>query len=444
MAAVRETAPTPAHPKADLRFDRSRARSLLREMSTSPGRLRAVGVALTVGLLVLGTVGIATLHDRRVAAVAVAEVAEPSLVHAANLYVRLSDGDATASRAFATGGIEPTDQRATYLHDLEVATAELAALSETADQTPTVRNDVRIISAHLATYTGLVETARANNRQGYPVGAAYLRAASDDLRGTVLQAVLDIYKTEADRLERAYDAGTSRLALLTLLIVGGLLLALFVAAQIWLARRTHRVLNVALVAATLVAVGVMVLPGVLLARRTDNLNQARRDGTDALMVVSSTRILAMRMRADEILELVGRGTNRDTYWKDLEGVKVRLRGTDNRGGLLALAPDGLRAGLANYLVARDVVVRLEKAGDFKKAVEAATVAVGTPAPEAQLFDALVNQVDNQVDVSQARFSRHIQDARADLGATYVAIAIGVIAGTALVAAGVHQRLKEYQ
>jgi hypothetical protein len=447
MAAGHDTAPTLANPKAYPRLGPSRARSLLREMSTSPGRLRAVGVALAVGLLVLGAVAIATLRDRQAAAVAVAEVAEPSLVHAANLYVKLSDGDARASRAFATGGIEPADQRAKYEGDLDDATAELAALSETAKQPPAVRRDLRIISAHLARYTGLVETARANNRQGYPVGAAYLRAASEDLRGTILQAVLDIYRNEADRLERAYDAGALGLALLTLLIVGGLLLAMFVAAQIWLAHRTHRVFNAALVAATLVAFGVTMLPSVLLAQRTRNLSVARRDGSDVLMVLSSTRILAMRMRADEILELVGRGTNRDVYWNDFEAVRVRLQGADGRGGLLALAPDGLRAELADYLVARDGVVHLEKAGELTEAVKAATsatVAAGAPSSEAQLFDALVNQVDKQVDASRAVFSRHIRAAQADLGATYAAVAIGAIAGTALVAAGVHQRLREYR
>jgi len=443
MAAGHETAPTLANPKAYPRFDPSRARSLLREMSTSPGRLRAVGVVLTVGLLVLGTVGIAALHDRRAAAVAVAKVAEPSLEHAANLYVAVSDGDATASRALAQNGIEPAAERDKYRHDIDVATAELAALSETAD-TPMVRDRVRIIGAHLAGYTGLVETARTNNRQGYPVGAAYLRAASDDLRGIVLPAVLDIYKAEADRLERAYDAGTSPLALRTLLIVGGLLLALFVRAQIWLARRTHRMVNLALAAATLVAVGVTLLPGVLLAQRTADLNEARRDGSDALMVLSSTRILAMRMRADEIQDLVGRGTNHEAYVNDFDAAELRLQGVDDQDGLLALAPDSLRTKLASYLVARDYVVQKEADGELSDAIESATATVGSKASEAPLFGAFVNELQIQFDASAARLSRHIRAARADLGATYTAIAVGVIGGAALVTAGAHQRLKEYQ
>jgi hypothetical protein len=447
MAAGHETASTLANPKGYPWFDPSRARSLLREMSTSPGRLRAVGVALAVGLLVLGAVAIATLRDRQAAAVAVADVAEPSLEQAANLYVKLSDGDATASRAFATGGIEPADQRDTYQGDLDDATAELTALSETAEQTQAVRDDLQIISAHLARYTGSVETARSNNRQGYPVGAAYLRAASDDLRRTVLPAVLDIYKAEADRLKRAYDAGTSPLALWTLLIVGGLLLALFVRAQIWLARRTHRVVNLALLAATLVAVGATLLPSVLLAQRTANLNEARRDGSDALIVLSSTRILAMRMRADEILELVGRGTNRDAYVNDFNDVKARLQGADNRGGLLALAPDSLRTKLAGYLVARNQVVLRESEVKLQEATDVATsnmIAAPATASETQLFDALIGEIDKQVKASRTRFSGNIRVAQADLGTTYGVIAIGVLAGAALVTTGVHQRLKEYQ
>ena len=37
-------------------------------------------------------------------------------------------------------------------------------------------------NAGLARYTGLIEQARANNRQGFPVGAAYQRQANERRR----------------------------------------------------------------------------------------------------------------------------------------------------------------------------------------------------------------------------------------------------------------------
>ena len=205
--------------------------------------------------MIVGLVASATLRERQAAAVAVAEITEPALVHAAQLYVSLSDADATASRSFATGGVELSAQRDRYLKDIATAATELAALSETAAPTPAVRNDLQTIGIHLAEYAGTVETARTDNRQGYPVGAAYLRAASADLRATVLPAVLDIYKAEAERLDSAYGAATSAVALSRLFIFGGLLVAGFLVAQVWLARRTHRIFNPLLALAMLVAVG---------------------------------------------------------------------------------------------------------------------------------------------------------------------------------------------
>jgi hypothetical protein len=40
-------------------------------------------------------------------------------------------------------------------------------------------------NASLTTYTGLIESARANNRQGFPVGIGYLKNASTVLRSQV-------------------------------------------------------------------------------------------------------------------------------------------------------------------------------------------------------------------------------------------------------------------
>ena len=448
MAARVETAPALARAAGQDSKDRpSPLRWVLGEVSTTPGRLRAVAVALAAGLVIVGVVASATLRERRAAAVAVAEITEPALVHAAQLYVSLSDADATASRSFATGGVELSAQRDRYLKDIATAATELAALSETAAPTPAVRNDLQTIGIHLAEYAGTVETARTDNRQGYPVGAAYLRAASADLRATVLPAVLDIYKAEAERLDSAYGAATSAVALSRLVIFGGLLVAGFLVAQVWLARRTHRIFNPLLALATFVAVGLTLLPGVLLGQRTAELTAARHDGSDALVVLSSAQILAMRMRTDEILELVGRGTNRDAYWTDFKTVTVRLQGSDGYAGLVEMAPAVVRSDLAAYLVARDQVVRLETAGQLQDAVTVATsdtVAAPANPSETRLFETLTGELSNEIRSSQSRFARHIQAAAADLGTTDSIITLGVIVGTALVAAGMHRRLKEYR
>ena len=45
----------------------------------------------------------------------------------------------------------------------------------------------------LAAYTGLVEAARANNVQGFPIGSAYLREASSLMQTKLLPEAKKIY-----------------------------------------------------------------------------------------------------------------------------------------------------------------------------------------------------------------------------------------------------------
>ena len=51
------------------------------------------------------------------------------------------------------------------------------------------------ISEQLTAYTGLVEAARANNRQGHVIGSAYLREASSLMQTSLLPAAEKVYDT---------------------------------------------------------------------------------------------------------------------------------------------------------------------------------------------------------------------------------------------------------
>jgi len=63
-----------------------------------------------------------------------------------------------------------------------------------------IGDDLATLSAELPVYTDEAATARADNRLGLPLGAAYLREASALMRGTLLPAASDIYTRESRRL----------------------------------------------------------------------------------------------------------------------------------------------------------------------------------------------------------------------------------------------------
>jgi hypothetical protein len=63
------------------------------------------------------------------------------------------------------------------------------------------------------------------------------------MRTAILPNVLSIYREEASKLGAAYDSGASQTGPLTLLAIAAVLVVVMVGVQFWLARRTHRILN---------------------------------------------------------------------------------------------------------------------------------------------------------------------------------------------------------
>ena len=120
----------------------------------------------------------------------------------------LSDADATAAAAFLSSAAEPPQLRQRYQADIADASAALAAASAPGDR-HLGRGPVARISAALPVYTGLVETARTQNRLNLPVGAAYLREASALMRDELLPAATELYRSETAQLDRDLSAGSA-------------------------------------------------------------------------------------------------------------------------------------------------------------------------------------------------------------------------------------------
>ena len=166
---------------------RSSAASVRRLARTTPGVIGIIALAVAAVCVIAGLVCGAQLNGRIDERNAVLTHSEPFAYAAQNLYAALSAADAAAASAFLSGGIETGPMRAQYQQALARAASALAdATAGTTDiQTRTAMAE---ISEQLAAYTGLVEAARANNRQGYPIGSAYLREASSLMQTSLLPA----------------------------------------------------------------------------------------------------------------------------------------------------------------------------------------------------------------------------------------------------------------
>jgi hypothetical protein len=422
--------------------------ALTRRLRTTPGQMRFATATTALMTGVVGIAAITVLHTRHDATQAIASVAQPSLVHASNAYASFSDADATASVAFLTGDLDLVYGRDRYMSDLSSATAELAAISRTAGATAAVESSIFAINAQLPTYTGLVETARSNNRQGFPVGAAYLRRASETMRIAILPEVLSIYREETSKLGAAYDSGASRTGPLFLLVIGAALIVLMVGVQFWLARRTHRTLNLGWLAATVITAGAAVLVGAVIASNSHNLDAARRRASNPTAQLSSARILALRAQADESLALIARGSG-TTFSEDFNEVAMRL-GSDSHSGLIEQVQGTLRglggdesanklaAGWSDFLQEHRLVIDHENKGQYPDAINR------TSKNEAPHLVEVVGVLDQEIEASQQRFSASSKGASFDAPGMYIVVVLGAVLVCGLIGAGIYPRLREYR
>ncbi|GAA2705474.1 hypothetical protein [Actinoplanes palleronii] len=326
---------------------------------TTPDLYRLIAAALIVLGLGLGGTALATVHQRAALTRDITAVTGPLSVGVQDLYRSLSDADATAATAFLTSGAEPAELRQRYLDDLARAGAALTAATRNADDADAAR--LAVLTDQLPVYTGLVETARSYNRLGVPLGGAYLREASGLMRHTLLPQAQGLFESAQGRLSAAQRDAVGfpwAVLLLGLLTVAGL-----VYAQVLLARRTNRVFNLGLVAASLVALLALVWSAAGLSAAASRVDAGRGDGSALVSVLAGARRAALQARADEALTLIARGSGA-AFEKDYRVVAQDL------AGLLGTAADRApEADRAVILAARDHAVRWGELHDGMRALD---------------------------------------------------------------------------
>ena len=423
------------------------ARWLHARTTNTPGRLTLIAIVVVVGAVGFGVIATVAARSRVHASNAARHQTEPLLLQAVALSTALTDANAKATTTFLTGGIESRTLRAAYLADLRRASSALVGLSGEVAGSAAARAYVSSIARELPAYSGFVESARSNNLQGFPVGAAYLRRASALLAGTILPAANHLYAIEAGRLHADYDTGSSSATILTIVGLAGAGLLLLVATQFYISRVSRRLFNIPILLATLALLGVSTWAFVGMLNEQNALASARRD-SDALEVLSATRVLLSRAQSDENLILVNRGSD-DT---DLPDFRAAISELDRRGGLLhelgALAPGigtaaataRLRTAFSAYRAENAVITDLEyNHGETGLAIEKAEFG-RAPTTDA----ALGKNLGTQLDTAQRRFTGSAAGATSSLAGLTLAIPLFAALVAALAVIGIRQRLREYR
>ncbi|GAU68151.1 hypothetical protein SSP35_06_02390 [Streptomyces sp. NBRC 110611] len=429
--------------------------------TTEPGRLRAIGAVLVLLLAVFGATTAWQVTERAAAADDVVEHSQPLTAVAAGIYRSLADADTAAAAGFLKGGEGSKETRERYDRDIATAGELLVKASRNGRGTDGAEKQIARLSWQLPRYTGLVETARAHNRQGLPLGGAYLRYANERMRTELLPAARALYDTETDRL--AADYASAEAWPWFALASGALALGALGWAQRRHYRRTNRVFNRGLLAATAASVAVLSWLAVGHAVAREGLTESYEHGARSLRVLHEARIDALQARGDENLTLVARGAvltedQQDFYeagfrngMKDLAGTGDHgaAAATGRLGAALALADDEAGRGpvrdaltYARQWQARHAQARTaDEKGDYEQALERVTGADGSTG---ESFDGVAAGLRKALEHEQAQFRSAADGGRGAFGG----LPVGAGALLALAAAGavlgIGRRLAEYR
>ncbi|WP_024875565.1 hypothetical protein [Saccharomonospora piscinae] len=427
-------------------------RSLARSAATTPGRLSFIGAGLVVLSLLTGLVGTLSTQDRGDGIDTLVEHREPLAAAAQEVYRSLSDADATAATAFLIPGTEPAALRDRYASDIAKAGAALGKAASDSSGSPEAAEQIDVISRQLPVYTGLIATAQANDRQGFPVGAAYLREASELLRSSILPAAEQLYEVNAGALADDQDDVTGFPWFVAILLAG--LIAALVWTQLHLRRMTNRVFNVGLLVSS-AAVGLLVLwTAVALVVQGVLVGSGREHGTEQADRLVEARIAALQARADETLTLVARGGGGRDYDQGFTDQFSRFAGQDGRGGLLGDAVASAEGTTASALrsatehavawgQAHDRVRQLDTGGNHRQAVLLAIDDKDEQSP-ATAFARLDGELAEVIGASRQHF---VDDTTAASGAlTLLAPGFALLSVIAALGAtlGIRERLREYR
>lgn len=408
--------------------------SLQRAFAGTPGRLRELSALAVLGALVFG-LGAGQAFRAQSDALARAGANAEQLVRVQAIHTLLVRADADATNSFLVGGVEPAAERAQYTASVSQASGLIA---QAARAQPADSAALASLNATMVGYVGLIESARANNRQALPVGAQYLRGASSSLRADALPVLENLATANESRTQAEFDA--ARRAWLWLIVTGMLALALLVGGMVWLARRTHRLLNLPLAVAAVVVLVALAAGVAGLSSVSTTVASVRAGPYDRTLAAAAARVAAFDAKSNESLTLIARGSGASSE-KAWQALSSTVTASSQR--LAARDPGNQMPALWQRYVATHTAVR--KADDGGAWDAAVALATGTSPQSANAtfgaFDRLSSTV---LDEASTATTAELSTSHSWLLLAGIA---GLLAGlTAAVFAwwGVALRLEEYR
>ena len=434
-----------AHPSTEPKGSRSPAEPAHPRwwfISTTPGRILTIGIVLAALGVSSAFATSTTINHRQQVLTTVVNHTEPLAFAAGRLYTTLSVADAAAATAFIAQA-EPRPVRQRYEQSITDAAVAVTRASSGLTDEPLVQLLGRI-NAELAVYTGLIEIARTNNREGNPVGSSYLSEASGLMQSSILPDAAQLYQATSERVDTETTASTHFPAPVILVVAGTLVFGAF--SHRWLARRTRRRINPGLVVGALGILVMVVWVGTALTISTTASRSAKNTAAESLKTVTNVAITAQQARADETLSLIRRGdeeSRKQSFYQRIDSMHQQLDQYMSRSDAVDKADlQGADQLLLRWRQANDRINSYISVGNYRAATQ---IALGSGEDDSTpAFDKLEDGLGKAMEQSRTQLRNDILNARNGLSGAQVGGVVLSLGAAIAVALGLWPRLKEYR
>ncbi len=280
---------------------------------TTPARLRLLaGAAVAAALAMLGAFTLA-VADARDGLTLIGHHDGPTVVATSNLYFALADMDAQVANVLLVGdrtdlgssrsrALQTYDQRRQEVADYLQRTAAIDG------EDPVVGGELRGFLVALGRYEAYAAQAILVEGQSHPapgrpaaLALGLYRQATDVMHQQLLPATERLTARSAALVAREYAGARSALAhsLALVIVFGGLLLILLGGLQIFLVRHYRRLVNPAVLVATLAALVLFTTGVSTLVHSRANLRAVKKDAFDSVLALEQARAVSYDANADE-------------------------------------------------------------------------------------------------------------------------------------------------
>jgi len=305
-------------------------------------------IGLLIASLAWGAVTAWTVIQHSSAAHDVVATTEPLSLSAQQMYLSLSDADVTASGAFLARVNVPLPQRQRYAADISQAAADLSSLRNAASGSSNQQlvSSLAAVSAGLPLYASYVAQAQTERSLGWLLTASSLmQVASEEMHVTLLPAAQKIYQQENAALTASSARATGLPWIVIVVLLAIVLGIVLFRVQRWLTRRTHRMVNYGLLAASVVLVACTLWLAVAFVIARSDLQRGVGHGSTPAESLAKAAIYTQQIRSDEVVNLISRSGDKP-FLQDSQSVRHILG--PGPGTLLTTAAQASPSGAGAY------------------------------------------------------------------------------------------------